>query len=122
MLALPQIGHRKGHCPDTDKTPVKTNPAGSTTPGDGGKWHKPMSGEPAEKEIDDVKHFYCTKCCNGKGAWNKTHETADHKNKAEREAAKASTPSATLASTAFRQDVHSSWLNSPYSTSSFARR
>ena len=103
-------GHPKRDCPDKDKPAVRASPSGSPSPGGGGKWQKPKPGEPTEKEIDGVKHFYCTKCRGGKGGWNKTHKTADHKSKAEREAESASTPTANLASTALCQDVHSSWF------------
>ena len=56
---------------DDDKKP----PAAPGT----GKWAKPKAGESEKKKVDGVEMFCCSKCKGGKGFWNKTHVTADHK-------------------------------------------
>ncbi len=53
-----------------------------------GKWNPPKEGEPKEKMIDGVKMYYCKTCNKGKGRWNKTHPTSDHKTKEQLDAAK----------------------------------
>ena len=64
-------GHIKQHCPQ-----LKNN--GKQ---DGNKWAAPKDGEPQEKVVDGVKRFYCSKCKKGKGFWNTSHVTAQHRNR-----------------------------------------
>jgi hypothetical protein len=84
---------------------------GGTSSSNGNKWDKPKDGEPHEKEIDGVKHFYCSKCKNGKGRWNKTHTTDNHKTPDQLNAASGGTsPTANLgALAAEHQGLYSQW-------------
>ena len=111
--------HPKRLCPNLDKPPVNPRAGGSNNnnnsdgnkDGSKGKWAKPKDGEPHEKMINGSKWFYCTKCRGGKGGWTKNHTTATHKSKEQLEAEKKSSgPSAALASSAYCQEIHSSWF------------
>ena len=104
-----QGNHLKRDCPNKDKPPVRDNKGGP--PADPSKFAKPKPGEPTEKMIDGVKHFFCAKCRRGKGGWTKTHSTAEHKTREPKDAATPPAPAANLASTSsFAQDLHSSWF------------
>ena len=110
--------HPKRLCPNLDKPPVNPRAGGSNNnnndgnkDGPKGKWAKPKDGEPHEKMINGSKWFHCTKCRGGKGGWTKNHTTATHKSKEQLEAEKKSSgPSAALASSAYCQEIHSSWF------------
>ena len=79
-------GHFAKDCPDPPKDTNSGNSGGNGSGGNPrppgtGKWAKPKEGEPQEKDFDGVKMFWCAKCRGGRGSWNKTHVTADHKTK-----------------------------------------
>ena len=64
-----RVGHVKQDCPEPDAEGDSSNPS---------KWAPPKPGEPTKKLIDGKMKFWCGTCRRGEGAWNNTHETADH--------------------------------------------
>jgi hypothetical protein len=85
--------------------------ANATPPtGSAGKWAAPKDGEPTEKMIDGVKHYYCAKCRRGKGKWNKNHTTEQHQVGFLKEnKSSGDNGSANLAETPISQDLYSAW-------------
>jgi hypothetical protein len=59
--------------------------------------------------IDGVKHYYCAKCCHGKGKWNKSHTTAQHEEGFFKDKSSGDNGSANLAKTPIAQDLYSAW-------------
>jgi hypothetical protein len=70
-------GHGIKECPENEKD-TKDKPKKESSEDDW-KFKCPTDGT-KEKTVDGAKYFWCGKCRKGKGAWNKTHGSAEHKN------------------------------------------
>ena len=99
---MQQACHKKPQCPELRNRDGGNNNGGNNndnnnTGGDGGsgggsdkgKWAPPKSGESEKKTIDGKERFWCSKCREGKGMWNLTHVTSNHKTKEQLAAARA---------------------------------
>ena len=107
-------GFTKKTCPDCNPNRDASNNNGNNNSGggngnsSGGKWAAPKDGEPTQKTVNGVLFKWCQKCRGGKGHWNKTHSTDEHKENFFKDKKKEDgEPSAKLASC--DQELHVSW-------------
>jgi len=105
--------HIRPNCPHPKKAKGQGGSGGSSGGDSDGSLPKhhtpPKAGESHERTVNGKKKFWCASCRDGKGLWNNTHKTADHKSKEQLKA--ENPPAARVASTDVCQELHSSWFD-----------